>query len=733
MGNISCEAKEINQSEIQQDKKEKISLQINVQKSLKQKKSKKINKSKTGLISHKILNKKDIKKTSLKVKKVINPKRKANIKEKNRINFNKDIKAKISNNQKRYTISVETKIKPIFMKNAPKFQKRKTFNKSISPQKKIIEIKKQKINYNDASNSLSNELNDDELIIYNSNDELDESIQILDYCNSDRKSGNRDLKEKISKTKEKIISIKNDLKNSKNFSEPNIIKKETNKTNNKITININDNINNNILINNINNIKNETLIPTKDGNNSANITNNNNITGVHEYFNSNIENMELNELLTNGFSIKHNNTQRDRISIIENNNKKLFFSEKALTLNIIKKDFIQGSLESKSKIKLKNNTMRINKNEKIINKIKEINNKINNKITTEKRKTFPIFESKFSKKKGSETMDNKQIKNNIPSYRRFNSKSNICSSNISSCTYDKNKNKRARKIKSSLSLENSFNKSLYNPNLKSNIKKNNIYSNIYSFKRRKTSKNKNSKGKYNVQQSYLNNSSIINISTNDINFSNNKKNNKNQRLYNIITKNIINNFINQENNINNNDIIKNDNIDQILFYQFRDVAEIDISSINIKESLIDINLIKSHINNKIIVNYSKLDNYDKSKILFDGILYKIVENQNKFKMAERYFQIKKNCFRYYNNYEKGKNDSENPLVQFDIRHIKKIDIIDSKVFKQYKIKEREIEFTFCIYLNQNDDFFVFVFNNKIFGNSVYNFLNLLKNYYYDKK
>ena len=133
------------------------------------------------------------------------------------------------------------------------------------------------------------------------------------------------------------------------------------------------------------------------------------------------------------------------------------------------------------------------------------------------------------------------------------------------------------------------------------------------------------------------------------------------------------------------------------------------------------------------MNFSKLDNFDKLQILFDGILYKIVENQNKFKIAERYFQIKKNCFRYYNNFEKGKNDSENPLVQFDIRHIKNLDIIDSKVFKQYKINQKEIEFTFCIYLNQNDDFFVFVFNNKTFGNAIYNFLNLLKNYYEDKK
>ena len=40
---------------------------------------------------------------------------------------------------------------------------------------------------------------------------------------------------------------------------------------------------------------------------------------------------------------------------------------------------------------------------------------------------------------------------------------------------------------------------------------------------------------------------------------------------------------------------------------------------------------------------------------------------------------------------------------------------------------------FCIYLNQNNDFFVFAVNNENFGKSVFNVLNLLKNYYEDKK
>lgn len=116
-----------------------------------------------------------------------------------------------------------------------------------------------------------------------------------------------------------------------------------------------------------------------------------------------------------------------------------------------------------------------------------------------------------------------------------------------------------------------------------------------------------------------------------------KINNSNDKNYNIEKKNIIINFI--------------------------DAAEIDITPIDNRESLIDKSLLKSHISNKIILNYNKMNNFDISQIIFDGILYKIVENKNKgFKITERYFQIKKNCFRYYINIEKAKIDFENPLV-----------------------------------------------------------------------
>ena len=109
-----------------------------------------------------------------------------------------------------------------------------------------------------------------------------------------------------------------------------------------------------------------------------------------------------------------------------------------------------------------------------------------------------------------------------------------------------------------------------------------------------------------------------------------------------------------------------------------------LSLINKKDSLINNNFATTDTN-KIIINYNKINNFRTSQLLYDGILYKIVENKNKgFKITERYFQIKKNCFRYYISIDKAKKDFENPLVQFDIRHIKDMKIIDSNIFEEYK-------------------------------------------------
>ena len=81
-----------------------------------------------------------------------------------------------------------------------------------------------------------------------------------------------------------------------------------------------------------------------------------------------------------------------------------------------------------------------------------------------------------------------------------------------------------------------------------------------------------------------------------------------------------------------------------LFYQqYRDIIEVDLTIKYNKESFIDSKLFKSNFNNKIILNYNKLNDFDTSIILYDGILYKVIDRKTTgFKISKRYFQITKN-------------------------------------------------------------------------------------------
>ena len=253
----------------------------------------------------------------------------------------------------------------------------------------------------------------------------------------------------------------------------------------------------------------------------------------------------------------------------------------------------------------------------------------------------------------------------------------------------------------------------------------------FSFKKRdKKNKLKNMSIQLNNDS---NSNSPNNISSNIDCFSDTKRI-KNKKLYDLISQNIIS----EEKNINNNNINIDDinNLDKILSVKYRDAIEIDMSSINLKESLIDKELTEEIIDNKIIINFSKLENISTSQILFDGIIYKVVDNFNnddkKFKFMERYFQLKKNCFRYYNNIQLARYNQDKPLVQFDIRHIKNLKIIDKKIFEEYDLSGKKIQFCFAVFLKQNTDFFVFVSFNENFGNNVFRLMNLLKNYYEDK-
>jgi hypothetical protein len=450
-------------------------------------------------------------------------------------------------------------------------------------------------------------------------------------------------------------------------------------------------------------------------------TYNSEIKNDYNCFNSNEENMELDELLNKVFS---NNIK----TTYNNNNDKILLTESE-----IDKEYYEQLYSEQSQYNLNANKYINENDQKIIKKLKEIKDKITNKnnpIRKNKLKYNKNFNT-VKPKPTSKSMNNKQIRNNIPNYRKHIKSSNH---NLvrNSLTFDKNylhfkKFNYNNGATGYFSLENSFNKSICSSILgKSTFyKPSNIGCINKSVNKKKTvGKRSRAFSNYSLQQSYLNNSSIFNISSSVLMNQNNKIN-KEKNLYKIVSNNIIKNYNKKEN--------KKDNDSLFYYHQYRDITEVDLPSKYNEQSLINNILLESNINDKIIFNYNKLNDLNTSIIIYDGIIYKVIDKKNiGFKLSKRYFQLTKNCFRYYYEIEFAKNNNE-PLVQFDIRHIKDLQIISHDFLNNIKINEKYIEFVFCIFLFQNDDFFVFAFNNENYGNSVFNILNLLKNYYEDKK
>ena len=508
--------------------------------------------------------------------------------------------------------------------------------------------------------------------------------------------------------------------------------------------------NSNVTISNRNNKEEENEDKLKD-------LSNHEIKNEFNCFNSNEENIELDELLNKVFN---NNI---KTNMTDSNNKNL------LTESEIGKEYFGQLYSEQSQCNM--NTKSRNENDaKIINKLKEIKDKINNKNSNNNANNNSFNKKKNSKYSSeyqtlksnqmSKSMNNRQIRKNIPTYRR-QMKSNNYNFVLNSFTFDKNFRKFKKLNYSSygngcFSLENSFNKSLCSSFLGKSVREPFYYtgqdSNSYNtFKKNNPGKRtRDTPGRFSMHQSYINNSSLFNMSSsNGLNSQYN--NNKEKRLYNIVSKNIILNNNNKSRAKSNKNITKSRlkrkmiNIDldkennsknnnKLFYHQYRDIIEVDLPIVYNNESFINDKLAESNLNNKIILNYNKLNNFNTSIILYDGILYKVIDKKNKgFKLSKRYFQITKNCFRYYNDITNAKNDNNKALVQFDIRHIKDIQIINHDFLNGIDIDEKNIEFVFCIYLYQNDDFFVFAVFDENYGNSVFNVINLLKNYYEDKK
>ena len=386
-----------------------------------------------------------------------NPKTNSNKKITKKIFTNKIIKTKTNNNSN-YTIKT-LQIKKSKSKEKPNKEIKKiifqnTKRTAASQDKKNNKIKKSKFNSQTEQrkhsinyNNFSKGLDEDEFDIIYNDDDLDESLEIIRpkiNININNKNQNKILKEKIKNTKKKIINLRKKLNTEINNSSKdlNIIKN----IQNNITISTNNNskpnkISNTIYINNSNittsntdrNYLNPKIIKKK--NNNSVLTEYNNKYNYQSYSNNiyinpNLDSIEIDDIPQNVFPQNKVYAYNKKINKLNKSDKHFNYTQSDLNSIPIKTNkentninTIKNSLSQYQKyVNKKEEDIIINKMEELKEKIKtKINNKNTPSIT---KRTYPIFtHKKIKKEKKSETIDNKHIKKNIPSYRRSCSRS----------------------------------------------------------------------------------------------------------------------------------------------------------------------------------------------------------------------------------------------------------------------------------------------------------------------
>ena len=590
----------------------------------------------------------------------------------------------------------------------------------------------------------NNEITDDhtiknETLVYNF-----ESKNLNNNNNNYNKESKNTNKQRMNNSKsfvtKRIVTKKPNINNNKKEIYKDIPKNRNikNKSNNKIIErqrNMISNLNNKSY-NNIRNLKSCLIPPMFDYSFLKNNENENQQSSTLQNQNIQLKNIILQQLKEDILpNVERKTYQEDFFSFKEKdksikNNNKFYFESKKNKLKCDKALF-NKLCEERNKYLLFGN----DDNKIIIDKIKNIYQVLYNKNSNDNE----------NEKKNKKNRKKIALNKNIPIYRKEtnfhlrNKSYNI--ENKFSMNNDNNSNSYFSLFNNSTNLSINFiNKANKFNNNKSerNCKKASSF--FFNTKNKKNNKNQK-KQKEETFKQFLNYNNFNKKNYSNIKDRKNKTFIKKVKPVILNSKSYNNIFNNNEKKLNysNNDI--NMNHLHLLSHEYRDLVEVNIPKLE-EETLININIINSIIGNKYIYSYKKIDNFLNETILYDGLLYKVVDNMdnldnrdeknNKYQLLERYFQITKNCFKYYTNISEAINDKDKPLVQFDIRYIEKIEVIENNFLENYKINgEKDIKIIFCIYINQNNDFFIFAHYDRNFGKDVINILQFLQRYYED--
>ena len=594
---------------------------------------------------------------------------------------------------------------------------KKNKKESIKNENKINNTKLKRINQNKYPSSKYNNNIFQRKIVYikNTKNKKDNNKQIISKYHNSNISENKENKS--------LNSYKNNkaLKHNKN----NENQRKKNRENELINYRLKNNINNDDILNNNHHtykIKNK----NHEQKNHLNETNKNiNNFKRYSYINK-INNKELNSNNCQRYSnfirnkyiddkLNKNNYKDKNFNLLKSNkNKKLFKTKKA------EKEINTSNNTHNPKIK-KNNSFQNLITSPLSDSI--ITNKNNNRKSLDTVKKKPFLKQNLCSKK---------IKNQIPVYRRLSPE-------------DKTKNENKGRLSN---LSSNKNKSIYkSPRSVSGPKNYNFRDDIWDYFNKdsflNTSKNKAPKNIINITSHIphsLSDNNYNSLASNNDGWNNNYNNDNNYRINHRYNKSMNLDHPSILNNAHRKNLSEN-NISKSLYNNLDMPKKGKNEKENIKDFIkvkIPFNgtqicpiLINYSTNNIFILNYNNLNKFNDKSILYDGNIYKVINGfDGSKKLILRYFQITKNCFRYYNNIYSVLIYNERPLVQFDIRHIQEINIINCDFLNT---EESKIEFVFSINLINNSDFFLFATDDKEFGISIVNVLNLLKKYYEDDR
>ena len=593
----------------------------------------------------------------------------------------------------------------------------------------IITPRHNKLNSENYNNEITDEHTiRNETLVYNfENKNSKDKIEKEEYQNMSTQKMNNS-KSFVTK---RIVTKKQNIKN-KDIPKNKNIKNKNNNKNLDIQRNMISDLNSKSY-NNIRNLKSCLIPPVFDYSFLKNNENENQQSSTLQNQNIQLKNIILQQLKEDILpNVERKTYQEDLFSFKEKNksNNKYYFEPKKNNLKCDKALF-NKLCEEQNKYLLFGDE----DNKNIIDKIQNIYQALYNKNNSNE---------KINRKNNKKIINKNDLCKNIPIYRNetnfhlrnksYNIENNFSMNNDNKSYFSLFNNSTNLSI-NFINKANKYNKS------ERNCQKVNPF--FFNNKgKNKKSKKSNNNTKKEIKKKEVEFNQFLNY----YNF--NKKNyikNRKNRTYIKKVKPVIfnsksyNNIFNNEKRLNysNNDI--NMSHMKLLSHEYRDLVEVNMPKID-EETLINTNIINSIIGNKYIFSYKKIDNFMNDTILYDGILYKVIDNiandntdkNNKYQLLPRYFQITKNCFKYYNHINEAINEKDKPLVQFDIRYIEKIEIIENNFLGNYKIDgQKDIKIIFCIYINQNNDFFIFAHNDRNFGEDVINILEFLQRYYED--